>query len=135
MPFKIKLQAIVTVVESKAFEHLEALSPPWSIRLQCARLLAAVMAEYQQYRQLHEKAVRQYGCLDSATKTVSILHSSNTPENIAAFSEALLTLLNSEIELAADPIPVGALSELALTIGDLRNLGPLLTEVCSPPST
>jgi hypothetical protein len=129
---KLKLFQIVTAVESGAIAKLEAGSPPWRCRLDIARLTEEILLEYQRYKRLHNAAVMEYGVpsLDEKRqKVVMIAHPDNTPEKIKAFSDALSTLLDSDIELVSKPISIAALSDsIPLNIGDVRALGSLLKD-------
>jgi hypothetical protein len=122
----LKLVQLVSAVDSKALGKLEGAAPPWAVRFACARLTEAVLTEYRRYEKLYGDLVRQFGVKDG--DKIAVYHKDNTEANMTAFSAALQELLASEVKLAVEPISATKLGEMDLTIGEVRCLGPLLTE-------
>jgi hypothetical protein len=130
MSLKIRLGTIVSAVEGGAVKKIEDSTPAWANRLACAKLVDAVMVEYQRYQRLRVAAVTEYGVPDtdaSGQKTISVYHPSNTPEKIQAFGKAMEDLQAAEVELSCGPLPAAIFEgNLTLTVGDVRLLGALL---------
>jgi hypothetical protein len=129
---KLKLSQIVALVQAKTVERLEGSKPPWKIRLLLAQLVDALLVEYRRFERLQADAVKQYGVADPERKGyIVVQHPANTVENMQAFNDAILALLESDIELAVRPLDLSEL-ELDLTTGDVRLLRPLLVENAAP---
>lgn len=129
---KLRLSQIVVAVQSKALDKLEDAIPPGAYRFRCARLTEAVLVEHQRWKKQELEAVRRYGILNKATRLISVADPENSPENVAAFEDAMRNLLEAEVELACDPVSfekLGKEAQEVLTVGDLRCLGPLIVEL------
>ena len=129
---KFKLSQLVLAVQSGAFKKLEEQQPPGAYKFKCVRITDALMAEYQRYVKLQTEAIKKYGVPNPETGAITVANAKNTPENVIAFNDAINDLLDGEVELKDfDPVSftqLGQKAQEALSIGDLRLLGPFLVE-------
>src|SRR5512136_2434729 len=103
MKITLTLGKISAMVDGGAIAKLdEGTGIPWRCRFACAQLVAPVLVEHQRFLKLRDKAVRQFGVQEG--NTISIAHIKNTPENIAAFGDALNAIRATEVELDVKPL-------------------------------
>lgn len=123
-----KLGQIVTLIDGGILAKIEQSTPRWNYRLHCARFVDAVREEYRRYRKLHGTLVQQYGA-QNPEKPEEWRVDMTDPEKGMAFSDAMMQLLETELDLAITPLSSELLGDSAnLTVGEVRLLSPFLVE-------
>lgn len=124
----IKMSQIVAAVESGALKKIEEGFPPWRYRLTCARFVDAIRSEYRHYDQARIEAVKKYGVENKEKPGVIEV----SPENRPAFGDAMLELLETDVELSVEALEgdkLGPELQKTLTVADLSALAPFLIAV------
>lgn len=162
MSIKTTLGQIVIAFESGAVTNVSAIIPPGRYHFRVAKLLDAVERDFKDFGKQRQKLFQKYGVpqmtvgkdgKEVATGNLTLLGASL--ENITAFNEKLLELLETETTVPYEPIiweklgidevekveiscphcskPVKAPAAKGLTVNDVRALGPLLIEEADLP--
>jgi hypothetical protein len=132
MSIKITLGALVHAVQSKTLAKVAEQILPGAYGFRVAKLLDAVDAEMTAYGKQNQALFKKYGRSDKDAKGQDILTLAGTaPENFMAFNDAMNELLTAETTIPYEPIlwsKLGEKAQQALTVQDVRLLGPLLVE-------
>jgi hypothetical protein len=163
MSIKITLGQIVAAFDPpfpggpSAVGNVSALIPPGRYHFRVAKLIDAAQKDYQGYMKQRQELFKKYGVPQMMMKegkevpTGNLTLAGATPENIQAFNDALMSLLEEETTIPYEPIIYTKLgidedekSEIpcphctkpvklppvqkGLSINDVRALGPLLVE-------
>jgi hypothetical protein len=129
---KIGLNRLVFAVETKILAKVGDLIPPGGYLFRAAKFLNAVEREYGDYVKQRNALIVKYGVDGKdvngrATKTLA----GASPENIAAYSDAMSALLDVETTIPYEPIifaKLGPEAQTKLSINDVRALGSLIVE-------
>jgi hypothetical protein len=132
MSIKLTLGALVHAVQSKTLAKVAEQILPGAYNFRVAKLLDAVDAEMAGYGKQQQALFKKYGLPGKGENGQDILTLAGaTPENVAAFGNAMSELMDAEILIPYEPIiwtKLGDKAQAALTIQDVRILGPLLVE-------
>lgn len=137
MSIKITLGQIVAAFESGAIANVSAVIPPGRYHFRVAKLIDAVERDYKDFGKQRQALFKKYGVPQMVVKDGKEVPTGNltllgaTPENIQAFNDALLELIETETTIPYEPIiwtKLGEEAEKKITINDVRALGPLLIE-------
>lgn len=134
MSIKIPLSQLAVAQQAQALAHIDALVPPGAYKFRVAKLLNAVEHELTEYTKQQRALVLKLGVAQKDAKgkpTGGFSMAGASPENLEAFGKAMEELLNTETLIPYEPIVWSRLGEEAqakLSVGDIRALGPLLTD-------
>jgi hypothetical protein len=136
MSIKITLGQLVNAVRSGTLAKVAEQILPGAYNFRVAKLLDAVDAEMAGYGKQHQALFKKYGKPAKDDKGQDILSLAGVePEIIMAFNDAMSELLAAETTIPYEPIlweKLGDKAQQALTIQDVRVLGPLLVETLTP---
>jgi hypothetical protein len=156
MSIKTTLGQIVTAFESGAIANVSAIIPPGRYHFRVAKLLDAAERDFKDFGKQRQKLFQKYGVPQTMLKDGKEVPTGNLTlvgaslENVEAFNEKLLELLETETTIPYEPIawtklgidesekteipcphcnkPVKLPAAKGLTVNDVRALGPLLVE-------
>jgi hypothetical protein len=132
MPINIALNQLVHAVQSGTLAKVAEQIPPGAYHFRVAKLLDAVDAEIAGYNKQHQALFKKYGIPGKNDKGQDILTLIGVaPEASVAFNDAMNELLAAETTIPYEPIiwsKLGEKAQQALSIQDVRALGPLLVE-------
>lgn len=95
---------------------------------QVARLLKALDAEVQQFNETRMQLINKYGEKNENGELVTDEggNCKIVPENTSEFSNELTELVNAEIEVNANRIPIDSLGDLDFTPSEMTSLEPFI---------
>ena len=128
MSIKITLGHLMLAVQSQATARVAEMTPPGAYKFRVAKLLEAVDKEAADFRKQNNALIQKHGITDDQGNPTMV----GAPTmQVLAFNDAMQNLTEVEVVIPYEPIfwnKLGPDAQAKLTIGDVRNLGPLLVE-------
>lgn len=128
--FMIKVTLSTVVNSNEIFQKLVTTEMRARAAFRTAKLTTAIAKELELFNTQREAILRKYGEKDSSGEL--IVQENGTvnieKEHINDFNQELFELLNSEVELNAEPLTVDDIDAAKLTPAQIQMLGDLLVE-------
>lgn len=134
MSFKIKLGQLQAALDVGALKVLGEIVPPGAQLFRIARLLDSAEKELGEAHKQKVALFKKFGRPESdkdGKSTGNLTMAGVEPEKLQAFNEAMVALLDTEVELPHDPIDwskLGSDAQGKLDVKTVRVLGALIVE-------